>query len=601
MARPRLLWTLLPLSLLATAACLVIAGFGVQRVAWTVHVEETRRDLLTRARLVASQVEPLIRDSPATLDEAVKHWGRGSDVRLTVIAPDGTVLADSAAEPGEMENQAGRPEIRQARALGEGWSEHRSATLDIPMLSVAFRLGDGQASQPILRAALPLDRVGESLSSPLRLLALVGALVLAVIALLAWLSARALTGVLSDYEKAAERFAAGDFSRRLPVSRWQELSGLGDALNRMALQLDERMKTITRQAGEQNAVLSSMSEGVLAIDGNHRVISMNEAAARLLGVARSQAIGRTLQEVVRHPELEALLLSVLVDGESDEAEIILSDAGDRHVGVHCTVLENGRSHAHGAVAVLNDLTRLRRLETVRRDFVANVSHELKTPVTSIKGFIETLREGALQDPQRASRFVEIIGRQAERLSAIIDDLLTLSRLEQEGKEAEIPRRVAPLAPVLESALQVCEHEANERGTPLRLDCPEDLQAPLNPPLLEQALVNLVDNAIKHSDSGDVIEVRARRDDEMLAIDVVDHGCGIEPEHLPRLFERFYRVDRARSRKEGGTGLGLAIVNHIARVHGGSVSVVSEPGAGSTFTIRIPAGRIPSDPDRPAGA
>jgi two-component system, OmpR family, phosphate regulon sensor histidine kinase PhoR len=588
--RRRLLWTLLPLSLLATAACLVAAGLVVRHVAWTVHVEETRRDLLTRARLVATQIEPALGADAATLDAAVKLWGRGSDARLTVVAADGRVLADSGADPAAMENHAGRPEIRQARALGEGWSTHRSATLGIPMLYVAFQLGpSGAAGRPVLRAALPLDRLEGSLAAPLRLLALAGAFVLVIVALLAWISARGVSRSLKTYEDAAARFADGDFARRLPVSPWRELSGLGLALNTMAAQLDQRMRTITRQASEQDAVLSSMSEGVLAIDAEHRVISLNDAAAEMLGVARESAAGRPLQEVVRQPRLEAILLGVLQTGEAAEAEIELSGHGDRHLEVHCTKLADGGSGAHGAVAVLNDLTRLKRLETVRRDFVANVSHELKTPVTSIQGFIETLREGALQDPARAERFLGIIGRQAERLSAIIDDLLTLSRLEQEGKEAEVPRRMARMRPVIESALQVCEPRAADRGTPLVVECDESLEAPLNPPLFEQALVNLVDNAIKHSESGDAIEIRAVREGADVAVSITDRGVGIEAQHLPRLFERFYRVDRARSRKEGGTGLGLAIVKHIARVHDGAVEVRSAPGEGSTFTLRIPAG------------
>jgi two-component system phosphate regulon sensor histidine kinase PhoR len=238
---------------------------------------------------------------------------------------------------------------------------------------------------------------------------------------------------------------------------------------------------------------------------------------------------------------------------------------------------------------LNDVTRLRRLENIRRDFVANVSHELKTPVTAIKGSVETLLDGALQKPEDARRFLEIVTRQADRLNAIIDDLLSLSRIEQEAERHEIPLQRSHLNEVLRGAVQACEVGAAAKSIRIGLSCPEPLLARINPPLLEQAIVNLIDNAVKYSRPESEVRVEARPENGEILILVRDHGCGIGKEHLPRLFERFYRVDKARSRKEGGTGLGLAIVKHIVQAHAGTVTVASVPGEGSTFTIHLPTG------------
>jgi two-component system phosphate regulon sensor histidine kinase PhoR len=238
--------------------------------------------------------------------------------------------------------------------------------------------------------------------------------------------------------------------------------------------------------------------------------------------------------------------------------------------------------------VLDDVTRLRRLENLRRDFVANVSHELKTPITSIKGFIETLQDGALNNEGDARRFLEIMARQADRLNAIIEDLLHLSRVEEEAAQQDIELKEQPLRESLQAALHGCQHKAGARQIPLKLKCETGLCARINAPLLEQAVVNLLDNAIKYSAPGSPVEVEAGQEKDGIAIRVRDGGCGIAAEHLPRLFERFYRVDKARSRQMGGTGLGLAIVKHIAQAHGGRVAVTSRPGEGSVFSLHLPA-------------
>jgi two-component system phosphate regulon sensor histidine kinase PhoR len=257
------------------------------------------------------------------------------------------------------------------------------------------------------------------------------------------------------------------------------------------------------------------------------------------------------------------------------------------VSAHGTALSDSQRGKIGVLIVLHDVTRLRHLEEVRCDFVANVSHELRTPITSIKGFIETLLDGALEDKDNAGRFLQIMLRQVNRLDAIISDLLALSRIEKGAEEQMIEFAPDSIGGVLRAAVEMCEKKAADKGVNIDLACPDDLVGEINAALVEQAVINLLDNAIKYSESGSAVEISAGREGTELVIRVKDRGCGIEGRHLPRLFERFYRVDKARSRELGGTGLGLAIVKHIALAHRGSVSVESTVGVGSTFTLRLP--------------
>jgi len=585
----RLLATLFAASLVVALACAALVGVLVHRAVRASYLAAMEDDIAARARLLAVDAAHDPGLDAQRLTSRVTEMSRLSGARITLIASDGTVLADSHAEPQRMVNHLNRPEVAAAFARGQGTAVHRSGTLGELMVYGAVRLrGTPEGAEPlVLRVGLPARGLDEQFFPAWRALVAGGVVLVLVTLALVIIASRAVGGQVAQFEAAAARIAAGDFARRLTTPRWREMAGLAGALNDMASQLDERMKTITRQANEQEAVLSSMTEGVIALDADGRIASLNEAACRMIGAPRDQATGRRLQEVVRNADLERLLDEVLERGEGAADEVVLQEEGERFVQVHCTVLRDAQGRGVGAVVVLNDLTRLRHLEAVRRDFVANVSHELKTPVTSIKGFVETLRDGAMREPESAARFLEIIGRQAERLSAIIDDLLSLSRLEQEGRGKEIALERVDVHDLLESSAQVCESKAAVKGTPLRLTCEAGLKARVNAPLLEQALVNLIDNAIKHSDAGSPVTVEARRSGTELVIDVIDHGCGIEPEHLPRLFERFYRVDRARSRSEGGTGLGLAIVKHITQAHRGTASVTSRPGEGSTFRMTLP--------------
>jgi two-component system phosphate regulon sensor histidine kinase PhoR len=416
-----------------------------------------------------------------------------------------------------------------------------------------------------------------------------GAIVLAFAAVLAWLVALWLNRPLRRLRADIDRLGAGELSHRLFVSGIEEYGALAAAMNRMAAQLEERLRTITEQRNELEAVLAGMVEAVLVVDADDRLVRMNRAAGLLFGVNPEAARGKALYRVIRDPDLTNLVNRTRAETEVVEAEIAPRVTGERILQAHGTSLPDDRGRPAGALVVLNDVTRLKKLESMRREFVANVSHELRTPITSIKGFVETLRDGALEDPENARGFLDIVARHADRLNAIIEDLLALSRLEREAELGEVVREPARLKPIMEAAVALCAPLTSERRVRIDLDCDGALEARVDAALLEQAVVNLLDNAAKFSEPDTVASVTARRNPTSgeISIEVRDQGCGIPAEHLPRLFERFYRVDKARSRKQGGTGLGLAIVKHIAQACGGSVSVTSEVGKGSAFTILLP--------------
>jgi two-component system phosphate regulon sensor histidine kinase PhoR len=414
-----------------------------------------------------------------------------------------------------------------------------------------------------------------------------GVLVAVLVGLVSLGISRRISRPLEQIRSGAERFAAGDLDHRLPNVGSEEICAVAQAMNGMAARLEERIQTLLRQQNERDAMLSSMEEGVLAIDREGRIISLNKPCAALLGSDVERLRGRLVHEAIRNADLLQLVESALAAPSPIDADIELYGPPDRWLSAHGAALCDAQQQRIGILVVLHDVTRLRHLENVRRDFVANVSHELRTPITSIKGFLETLIDGALEDKDNAVRFLQIILRQVNRLDAIIKDLLALSRIERGSEGQTIELAPESIRGVLQAAVEMCEERACDKGIELQLACPEDLVGQINPPLLEQVVVNLLDNAIKYSEGGSAVQLRAERANEEIVVRVADHGCGIAARHLPRLFERFYRVDKARSRELGGTGLGLAIVNHIALAHHGSVEVQSTVGVGTTFSVHLP--------------
>ena len=590
MRRKRLFWRLFLAYLAVTLAALLAVDWYESGIVPELFSRRTDLDLESQARLCAAQIDGLLaRGDAAAVDNRCKELGQLIATRVTVILPSGQVIGDSAEDPRQMENHAYRPEIREALSGGKGGDTRKSETLATRLQYVAVPIVRQGKVAAVVRTAQPVEPL-RTLKASLQLR--VAAIALAAVAGLALVSywlARRIGRPLEDLKAGALRFAGGELGHRLAASDFEEIAVLAEAMNQMAAELDGRLREALRQQNEQRAILGSMDEGVLAVDRDGTILNLNEACAVLLDAADADRLrGRRIHEVIRKPDLLEFVEGALASSNPLERDILLRGAmEDRWLRVHTTTLHDAVGQKIGVLVVLHDTTRLRRLENVRRDFVANVSHELRTPLTSIKGFVETLLDGAIDDHDNARRFLDIALRQINRVNAIIEDLLVLSRLEKGAEEQIVPTQDGAVCPVIRAAVEMCEQKATEKGVRIDWECPDDLKARINAPLVEQAVVNLLDNAVKYSDSGSVVRVRAARESDEAVIRVEDQGCGIEAKHLPRIFERFYRADKARSRELGGTGLGLAIVKHITLAHRGTVTVESTVGVGSVFTIRLP--------------
>lgn len=393
-----------------------------------------------------------------------------------------------------------------------------------------------------------------------------------------------ISSALGRFGRVATRFADGDLSARLYPPRLEELVELSQSFNTMASRVQSRLEALRSLSAEQDAILGSMIEGVVTIDRHGRIRRLNGAARELLGLPEGGGEGLFFQEVMPHPELQRFVAQSLASPGSLSRVVTLGGGDERTLEVYSSPLLEKGGFAAGTLVVCHDITRIQRLEHVRRDFVANVSHELRTPITSIKGFVETLQDGAMDEPELLQKFLGIIAKHADRLNAIFSDLLTLAQLEaREGEEA-LDLEVCSLPEAIQAAVEACSQRAAERQAAIEVEIQPGLEVLGKENLVGQALVNLIDNAIKYSDDTPRVKVTAMRRDEFVAVSVSDSGHGIDQQHLPRLFERFYRIDQGRSRQMGGTGLGLSIVKHIMQAHGGRVEVSSSLGEGSTFTL-----------------
>jgi two-component system, OmpR family, phosphate regulon sensor histidine kinase PhoR len=588
MGKNRLWWRLFISYLWVPIVLLATLGWYGSRAMEGLYTDQLKADLEARARLAAEPIGELLkRDQPGRVDALAKALGHASNTRFTVILPSGKVIGDSDADPADMDNHRDREEIKRALADGFGWIIRRSSTLQEDRIYVAVGIMHGDGPAAVVRTSCPLTALNDATVRVRDQVMLAVLIAVACYAGISLLISRHVSRPLEEIKAGVDRFAAGDLNHRLRVAGSAEVAALAETMNRMAGQLDERIRTVLRQQNEREAMLSSMEEGVLAIDNDGTILSLNKACATLLGEEEAKLQGRSIYEVIRKADLLQFIESALAGASPVEGELQIRGVQDRWVSAHGTLLHNAQRGRIGVLVVLHDITRLRHLEEVRRDFVANVSHELRTPITSIKGFLETLVDGAFEDKENAHRFLQIMLRQVNRLDAIIGDLLVLSRIERGSEDQLIELAREPIRGVLQAAIEMCEKKATDKAVKIELVCPQDLSGEINAALLEQAVVNLLDNAIKYSNSEALIEVRAACEGTELVICVKDQGCGIDAQHLPRLFERFYRVDKARSRELGGTGLGLAIVRHIALAHRGSVRVESTVGVGSTFCLRLP--------------
>jgi two-component system phosphate regulon sensor histidine kinase PhoR len=578
--------------LLTVPPLLAVAFLVMRHAARSAAMEVAGAAAIQQARGIAAHLPADAQ--PTTLEARCRDAVRGSAIRLTVIDATGEVLCDTEADPERMVNHLDRPEVKAALATGTGVDRRRSATVHHPLLYAAIRIGEGDAMR-FVRVAIPAEFVAEPdrhLATVL-LLGVLGALLVAFVP--AAYVANAIGGRLERIVEFSRRVAASDFSVRLPVAPRDEIGVLESNLNDMSHRLRASFVELQDESEKVRGILRAMVEGVVVVSTAGRVVLINRRAERIFGLPSGPDYrGRHLIEMCRDPELQELLRSLPAGTkvEPEAGEIALADPDRRFLAVSVSPIREATSgRPMGFVLVFHDITDLKKLETMRRDFVANVSHELRTPLTAIRGYAETLLAGALDDRERARQFLSVIDRHSERLSRLIDDLLTLSDLEL-GKTA-VKKEPVHVETIVEEVVEVLREKARRGRIELVTHIPADLPLVLgDADRLQQVLINLTDNAIKYSANGGTVRIGAAVVSDgaapMVEVEVRDAGIGIPAADLPRLTERFYRVDKARSRELGGTGLGLAIVKHIVQAHGGRLEIQSTPNVGTTVKFSIPS-------------
>jgi len=564
------LWNLLIIGLIS-AILGYFLNFSLRR-----EIEkEIEGQLLDQSTLAAAYLAKANPGKP--MDEQADELGRLLNVRVTVIAHDGRVLGDSdvdASQLPNLENHRLRPEVQQAVREGTGSAIRRSDTLNVQFIYVARRL-----DPYILRVAMPLDSVDAFIRDLRSKLAVAMLIALGLTLVFGYIVFGLVSRPLREISTASKKLAAGNLDMRLPISGDEEIAALGTSLNTMAQNLSGKMTELFQGKQRLESILEAMGQGVMVLDQTGRITLTNTSIGALLGTDRA-VTGKTPLEVFRSPDLENAVGEVLAGGEPRVLEMPVGPG--RVVQANVAPVPNRSGEVESVVVVFHDLTDIRRTEKMRRDFVANVSHEFKTPLTSIRGYAETLIAGAKDDPQIAPDFLRTIETNARYLEALVNDLLTLARL-----EAEVPATMERVSVrrIVDEQIESRKNAIRERNINVSVECP-DVEIQADRSRLSTAVSNLIDNAIHYNRPGGTIRISTEQQNGTLNLSVADSGHGIPSDELQRIFERFYRVDKSRTRESGGTGLGLSIVKHAIESQGGTITVTSRVGSGSIFTIRM---------------
>ena len=578
---------------------LLVSFLGLSVAGVLIYSSERRRflgqleeNMVSQTQLLSSLFSPALAGGSTSVDvdSMADQMGRRIQGRITIIARDGKVVADSylsGAQLDTMENHIGRPEIASAMRGGVGTSLRYSHTLSIDMLYVASPiLVRGQVAG-VARLALSLTELRHR-QTVIIYVVLVGLLVAFLFSLLlSYGFARRVTKPLRQMMQIGKRMSRGDFAQRIRVGTKDEIGELGDILNRLSVELSQTIAQITEDKSQLDSILSSMMEGVLAVDAEGRVRLANHALKNMFELDADLS-GHTHYEVIRNHSLNEFIREVLSSRQEKGREISFAHPSERDIFIQSALVKPHRDAGIFAVFVFHDISQLKKLERVRKDFVANVSHELRTPLTSIKGFVEALQDGAVADAEQSARFLTIISRHVERMNKIISDLLQLSQIE--SRESEFKVEPFSAKELVQEVADSVRHTADKRSQSLVVNLPShDLKALGDRYRIGQALTNLVDNAIKYTPDGGRITIEVLDRENSVEFGVSDSGVGIPPTELARIFERFYTIDKGRSREMGGTGLGLSIVKRVVEAHGGEVTVESEPGKGSKFSFVLKKG------------
>jgi len=554
-------------------------------------INQIKRAMQTEAYLLAEIFsKPLIMNrSRSEIDTLVDSLGLKTDSRITIIDKEGVVLGDSY-ESGtdllKMENHITRPEVKDASKFGIGSSIRYSNTIKMDMAYVATAIKIRGETIGFARIALPLMELNNQIRNLQRIivLTLIAACLLALI--LSLIFSRTITQPLSQIMEASKEFSKGNLSYRVKIQSKDELRDLGDLFNDMAKELDLKIMELNKEKIQVSTVLSSMIEGVMAVDKAGKIILINSALEKILGIEKFQGLGRSYLEIIRNHKISDLINATLSERKGKLIEITALLPKETILKVQSAFFEGEQGSLSGAVFVFHDITEMKKLEKVRQDFVANVSHELKTPLTSIKGYVEALIDGAKDNNLTLTKFLNIIKSHTDRMNKLISDLLELAKIE--SGDYKIVKSPGSLKNLIEACLAVFKEELEKKGLLYEVIVQEGAESiSVDKNKMDIVFNNLIDNAIKYTAEGGKISIQAKTIDHFVEISIKDTGIGIPSNEIERIFERFYRVDKARSRELGGTGLGLSIVKHIVEAHGGKIWVESELNRGSKFIFTLP--------------
>ncbi|MBN2414366.1 HAMP domain-containing protein [bacterium] len=588
------LWRYVPWHVLLLIVSLSTLGIFSSLTLRRTYMDRITSELTARSRLAGAIIgDALGKKDYDRIESVCDSLGSIMPGRFTVILPDGLVVGDSDESPAQMENHAGRPEIIHAITDGVGRSIRFSNTVKLNMLYVAVPYAPDGTVVAVVRSSLPLTQLTDTLHALYRRITLVLICVIIGAAVIALIISHSIRRPIKQLIEGSQHLSRGELDYRMHISDPHELMMLGRAMNSMAADLEKLISTMQEQQQEMKSVLTGMSEALIAINQQGQISRFNDAAGALFSISPEDATGKNLEEVIRNMDLLRFVKSIRENRGADQHEAIIKIPEDRFLQARGSILPCLLNKSEQILLVLNDITRMKRLENVRKEFVANVSHELKTPITAIAAAVDTLQSGAVNDAKNSKRFLTIIAKQTERLHNIVEDLLQISRFESTAHEQEIEQSltVQPVLPIIKEAVSICRSAAAKKQITIEIRCTSDTTAVLHPPSLEQALVNLIDNAVKYSPNNSNILIVCESDAGHTTITVTDFGEGISAEHQERIFERFYRVDKSRSREQGGTGLGLAIVKHAVLMQKGSIRVKSALSKGSSFTITLPGKRV----------
>ena len=594
----QLLYFVLPIYIIGWGIQYYFIGPFIERF----YLDEAREHLTSKAHLIQSGIDT--KRENVSLQDFVKKSSSLSEIRITILDTNGVVLADSKENPGSMENHRGvnkREEIEVAIKVGIGNSQRYSTTINEDMLYVAI-LASVENSNIIIRTSESMQSLNTSINKARKRIVLISIIILIVIIPIVIITSRLITRPLFLIGKAAKKISKGDMMDPIPISQksffsgTEEISSITVALNEMAKELDKKIATITKEKNEQKNILNyiniiqySMSEGLIAIDLENKISTINKAASSYLDIDRKKDIGKQYDKKIKNKAIKKIIKSILKKQRPITKEIRIGQMKKMFFTVNGKVLKDQKLKPVGCLIVMTDVTRLKQLEAMRRVFVANVSHELKTPITSIGGYIETAQKDISLETK--NEFLEKAINQNNRLNSIIDDLLRLSRIEAIEDEDAFTLSTQKLLPIIEGSVEDIRENIKKYGIKVVIECSKDIYAKIDSQLMREALINLLENAIKYGVDNSTVILSVKRKSNKILIDIENKGEVIPEKERDRIFNRFYRVDKSRSKKTGGTGLGLAIVKHISIVHNGTIEVHKSDGNTTVFRLTLPVKKL----------